>query len=278
MNKHFTIAIDGPAGAGKSTVAKAVAARLGAIYLDTGAMYRAVGLYMLRNGVAPKDSETVSARAHEAKVDIRYVDGSQHVYLCGEDVSTAIRENEVSAAASGVSAVPRVREILVARQQEIAKEQPVVMDGRDIGTKVLPDATLKIFLTASAEERARRRFEELKAIIDGVGSKDVGVCLDTCHISDGGYDLIGDLDGVLAEFDRVIGLDKLKALHLNDSKNPFQSHKDRHELLGEGNLGIATFEKIVNHPVLKKLPMILETPNELPGYAREIQLLRDLEK
>lgn len=122
------------------------------------------------------------------------------------------------------------------------------------------------------------KFEELKAIIDGVGSDDIGVCLDSCHVHDGGYDIVNDLDGVLAEFDRVIGLDKLKALHLNDSKNPFQSHKDRHELLGEGNLGIATFEKIVNHPVLKKLPMILETPNELPGYAREIQLLRDLEK
>ena len=163
MNKHFTIAIDGPAGAGKSSVAKEVAKELGAIYLDTGAMYRAVGLYMLRNGVDPKDSETVAARAHDAQVDIRYVDGSQHVYLCGEDVSLAIRENEVSAAASGVSAVPLVRRILVARQQEIAKEQPVVMDGRDIGTKVLPDATLKIFLTASAEERARRRFKELEA-------------------------------------------------------------------------------------------------------------------
>jgi len=163
MNKHFTIAIDGPAGAGKSSVAKAAAKELGAIYLDTGAMYRAVGLYMLRNGVDPKDSETVAARAHEAKVDIRYVDGSQHVYLLGEDVSEAIREHEVSAAASGVSAVPLVREILVARPQEIAKEQPVVMDGRDIGTKVLPDATLKIFLTASAEERARRRFRELEA-------------------------------------------------------------------------------------------------------------------
>ena len=163
MNKHFTIAIDGPAGAGKSSVAKEVAKELGAIYLDTGAMYRAVGLYMLRNGVDPKDSETVAARAHEAKVDIRYVDGSQHVYLLGEDVSAAIRENEVSAAASGVSAVPLVRQILVARQQEIAREQSVVMDGRDIGTKVLPDATLKIFLTASAEERARRRFRELEA-------------------------------------------------------------------------------------------------------------------
>ena len=122
------------------------------------------------------------------------------------------------------------------------------------------------------------KFEELKAIIDGVGSEHIGVCLDSCHVHDGGYDIVNDLDGVLAEFDRVIGLDRLKALHLNDSKNPFQSHKDRHELLGEGNLGMGTFEHIVNHPVLKTLPMILETPNELPGYAREIQMLRQLEK
>ena len=122
------------------------------------------------------------------------------------------------------------------------------------------------------------RFEELKDIIDGVGSDAVGVCLDTSHVHDGGYDVVNDLEGVLREFDRVIGLDKLKALHLNDSKNPFSSHKDRHELLGEGNLGVETFRAVVNHPVLKKLPMILETPNELPGYAREIQLLRDLEE
>ena len=94
---------------------------------------------------------------------------------------------------------------------------------------------------------------------------------------DGGYDIVNDLDGVLAEFDRVVGLDKLKALHLNDSKNPFGSHKDRHELLGQGNLGENTFKNIVNHPALKNLPMILETPNDLPGYAREIQLLRDLQ-
>lgn len=121
------------------------------------------------------------------------------------------------------------------------------------------------------------RFEELKAIIDGVGSDQVGVCLDTCHVHDAGYDIVNDLEGVLAEFDRVIGLDKLKALHLNDSKNPFGSHKDRHEVIGSGSLGVETFQTIVNHPVLKKLPMILETPNELPGYAREIQLLRNLE-
>ena len=121
------------------------------------------------------------------------------------------------------------------------------------------------------------RFEELKAILDAVGSPNVGVCLDTCHVYDGGYDIVGNLDGVLAEFERVIGLDKLKALHLNDSKNPFSSHKDRHELLGEGSLGLETFRAVVNHPALKDKPMILETPNELPGYAREIAVLRSLE-
>lgn len=120
-------------------------------------------------------------------------------------------------------------------------------------------------------------FQELKAIMDGVGSEQIGVCLDSCHVYDAGYDIVHDLDGVLVEFDRVIGLDKLKALHLNDSKNPFSSHKDRHECLGDGSLGVETFRAIVNHPALKKLPMILETPNELPGYAREIALLRELE-
>ena len=121
-------------------------------------------------------------------------------------------------------------------------------------------------------------FQELKDIMDGVGSDQIGVCLDSCHVHDAGYDIVKDLDGVLAEFDRIIGLDKLRALHLNDSKNPFGSHKDRHELLGDGNLGLDAFRKIVNHPVLKKLPMILETPNELPGYAREIALLRQMEE
>ena len=119
-------------------------------------------------------------------------------------------------------------------------------------------------------------FQQLKDIMDGVGRDDIGVCLDTCHVHDGGYDIVNDLDGVLAEFDRIIGLDRLKALHLNDSKNPFASHKDRHELLGEGSLGLETFRAIVHHPVLSKLPMILETPNELPGYAREIAVLRGL--
>lgn len=120
------------------------------------------------------------------------------------------------------------------------------------------------------------RFEELKAIIDAVGRDDLGVCLDTCHVYDGGYDIAADLDGVLTEFDRVIGLDRLKALHLNDSKNPMGSRKDRHECIGKGSLGLETFRKILSHPALKDKPMILETPNELPGYAAEIELLRNL--
>ena len=142
------------------------------------------------------------------------------------------------------------------------------------------DYPVKVLLETMAGKGSEigGRFEELKAILDAVGSDNVGVCLDTCHVYDGGYDIVHDLEGVLAEFDRVIGLDRLCALHLNDSKNPFASHKDRHELLGEGSLGLDTFRAIVNHPVLKDKPMILETPNELPGYAKEISILRSMEE
>ena len=164
-----------------------------------------------------------------------------------------------------------------------------VGQGTDTGISQICDALKKALapgypVTVLLETMAGKgsevggRFEELKAIMDGVGSNDIGVCLDTCHVSDAGYDIVGDLDGVLAEFDRVVGLDKLKALHLNDSKNPFGSHKDRHEVIGSGSLGVETFLQVVNHPVLKTLPMILETPQELPGYAKEIALLRSLEK
>ena len=119
------------------------------------------------------------------------------------------------------------------------------------------------------------RFEELRAIIDRAAMQEkLGVCLDTCHVSDAGYDIAGHLDAVLEEFDRVIGLSRLYALHLNDSKNPLASHKDRHERLGEGYLGMEAFYRIVEHPALRGLPMILETPNELPGYAAEIACLR----
>lgn len=168
----FAIAIDGPAGAGKSSVAKAVARALNATYLDTGAMYRAVGLYMMKSGVPLDMPSLIAARADDAHVDVRYENGVQHIDLNGEDVSSAIRENAVSAAASAVSAVPRVRELMVARQREIAAKTDVVMDGRDIGTRVLPAAPLKIFLTARAEVRAQRRYLEL----EGRGEK---VDLDT---------------------------------------------------------------------------------------------------
>jgi len=118
-------------------------------------------------------------------------------------------------------------------------------------------------------------FEELRGIIDRVELKDkIGVCFDTCHVWDGGYDIVNNLDGVLEEFDRVIGLDRLKAVHFNDSLNDCGSHKDRHACLGEGSLGISTFSQVINHPALQDKPMILETPNELPGYAKEIALLR----
>lgn len=143
---------------------------------------------------------------------------------------------------------------------------------------LLPDYPVTVLLETMAGKGSEvgGRFEELRAIIDAVGSPNLGVCLDTCHVYDGGYDIVGDLDGVLAEFDRVIGLDRLKALHLNDSKNPFGSHKDRHECIGAGSLGLDTFQAIVNHPLLRGKPMILETPNELPGYAAEIRLLQSL--
>ena len=121
------------------------------------------------------------------------------------------------------------------------------------------------------------RFEELRAIIDRTALHDrLGVCLDTCHVSDAGYDIAGDIDGVLTEFDRVIGLSRLKAVHINDSMNPVGAHKDRHARIGEGYLGEAAFGRIVNHPALRELPFILETPNDLAGYAREIARLREL--
>ena len=155
------IAIDGPAGAGKSTIAKRVAEELGFLYVDTGALYRAVGLFVLRNGKNPKDSKTVTALLDKAQVDLRHLDGTQHVFLNGEDVSDAIRTPEASMAASDVSAICSVRQFLFETQRSIAATRDVVMDGRDIGTVVLPDADVKIFLTASALVRADRRYREL---------------------------------------------------------------------------------------------------------------------
>ena len=142
-----------------------------------------------------------------------------------------------------------------------------------------PDFPVTVLLETMAGKGSEvgGRFEQLRDIITAVGSEHLGVCMDTCHVWDAGYDIVNDLEGVLAEFDRVVGLDKICALHLNDSKNPFGSHKDRHACIGEGYLGVETFRRIINHPALSKLPMILETPNELPGYQQEIAMLRSME-
>jgi deoxyribonuclease-4 len=142
-----------------------------------------------------------------------------------------------------------------------------------------PEQTTTVLLETMAGKGSEGggRFEELRAIIDRVMlSEKLGVCLDTCHVYDAGYDIAGDLDGMLAEFDRVLGLERLRAIHINDSKNPFGSHKDRHEKIGDGSLGVGALKAIINHPRLRRLPFYLETPNELDGYAAEIRLLRGL--
>ena len=157
----INIAIDGPAGAGKSTIAKTASKELGFIYVDTGALYRTVGLNALRLGKDTKSESEVVPTLQGLDVSLRFVDGEQRVVLGDEDVSTAIRQNEVSMAASNVSAIPKVREFLFDLQRDIAKNNNCIMDGRDIGTVVLPDAQIKIYLTASAEARADRRYKEL---------------------------------------------------------------------------------------------------------------------
>lgn len=170
MTKCRSIAIDGPSGAGKSTMAKRLAAELGYLYVDTGAIYRALGLFALSCGVSPGDAEEVKPLLPRAVITMNYgEDGLQHMYLGGEpgqggeDVTEAIRAHEVSDAASKISAIPEVRAYLLDMQRDMAKQRDVIMDGRDIGTVVLPEADVKIFLTASAEDRARRRYVELLA-------------------------------------------------------------------------------------------------------------------
>lgn len=147
------------------------------------------------------------------------------------------------------------------------------MDYEDLNTTVLLETM------AGKGTEVGRSFEELADIIERVERKDrIGVCLDTCHIYDGGYDIVNDLDGVLAEFDKVIGLERLKAIHLNDDKNPMGSQKDRHEKIGKGTIGLEAFERIINHPSLRDLPFYLETPNDLAGYKEEIEILKALRK
>ena len=167
------IAIDGPGGAGKSTVAKAVAAKLGIVYVDTGALYRTIGYYVRQKNIAPDSREGVAACLSEISINIVYQDGAQHVYLNGEDLGDKIRTPEMSMYASAVSAIPEVRAFLLDTQRDIAKKNSVIMDGRDIGTVILPEADVKIFLTASEECRAQRRYKELIARGQNVTLEDV---------------------------------------------------------------------------------------------------------
>lgn len=165
-----------------------------------------------------------------------------------------------------------------------------VKQGTEIGIELIaeqlnkvlyPEMTTTILLETMSGKGSEvgRSFEEIRAIIDKVTLSDkLGVCLDTCHVYDAGYDIVNDLDGVLAEFDRVIGLNLLKAIHINDSKNPYASHKDRHEKIGDGYIGKEAMERIINHPQLRDIPFFLETPNELDGYEKEIELLKGLYK
>ncbi len=161
MEKTISVAIDGPSGAGKSTIARILAKELGYLYVDTGALYRTVGYAVLQNGIDPKNTEAVEALLPQITVSMGYVDGEQRVFLNGVDVSAYIRTPEVSMAASTTSAMPPVRQFLFRLQQDTAQKNDVIMDGRDIGTVVLPFASVKIFLTASAEDRAQRRYLEL---------------------------------------------------------------------------------------------------------------------
>lgn len=163
IHMSFNVAIDGPAGAGKSTIAKAVAGELGLIYVDTGAMYRAMALYMLRGGVDPQDADRVVKECEKADITLRYENGVQIVLLNGENVNAFLRTEEVGNATSVISAIPHVRENIVELQKRLAEENDCIMDGRDIGTCVLPGAQLKIYLTADSAVRAKRRYDELTA-------------------------------------------------------------------------------------------------------------------
>lgn len=173
MKKHIQIAIDGPGGAGKSTVSKAIAARLGIVYVDTGALYRTVGYYVRSQNTDPKDRDAVAALLPYINIEVKYENGTQTVFLNGENLGDKIRTPEMSMYASAVSAIPAVRAFLLDTQKDIAARNSVIMDGRDIGTVILPDADLKIYLTASAECRAKRRYDELVAKGQSVTLEDV---------------------------------------------------------------------------------------------------------
>lgn len=181
----ISVAIDGPSGAGKSTIARRAAQMLSFIYVDTGALYRTVGLYMAEHGVADtKNAEAVAAKLCEVSVDLRFIDGEQRVFLNGEDVSGRIRTPQMAMHASNVSAIPAVRAFLLDMQRDLAKKNNVIMDGRDIGTVVLPDAEVKIFLTASVEARAKRRLLEHEARGEEISFEELVKAIETRDYND----------------------------------------------------------------------------------------------
>lgn len=208
----LTIALDGPVGAGKSSVAEAAAQRLGILHLDTGAMYRAVGLHALEAGISLSDEEAVTALAHSAQIAVRYENGTQRTLVDGQDVTDRLRTPEVSMAASTVARYTGVRQAMVSLQRRLASEQPMLVDGRDIGSRVLPNATLKVYLTASAEERARRRhlelaakglpdtYEQVLAELKARDEQDMNRAVDPLRVAEGAR----VLDSTNMNFDQVV--------------------------------------------------------------------------
>lgn len=232
MTKHINIAIDGPGGAGKSTISKAVARKLGIIYVDTGALYRAVGYYARENGLSLEDvkvSERITPLLPEISIEIKYVDGAQHVILNGEDLGDKIRQPDISMYASAVSSVPSVRAFLLEAQKELARKNSVIMDGRDIGTVILPDADVKIFLTASNEARAERRYNELLAkgvevkyedVLNEMNERDhadstraaapLKAADDAILFDNSGYEFEGSVERVLAIIEERTGVKRIE--------------------------------------------------------------------
>ncbi len=232
MTKHINIAIDGPGGAGKSTISKAVARKLGIIYVDTGALYRTVGYYARENGLSLEDvkvSERITPLLPEISIEIKYVDGAQHVILNGEDLGDKIRQPDISMYASAVSSVPSVRAFLLEAQKELARKNSVIMDGRDIGTVILPDADVKIFLTASNEARATRRYNELIAkgvevkyedVLNEMNERDhadstraaapLKAADDAILFDNSGYEFEGSVERVLAIIEERTGVKRIE--------------------------------------------------------------------
>ena len=230
-----------------------------------------------------KDVESLKAFAKENGIHVILAHAPYTLNACSADEST--REFAKNTFADDLKRMEYVPGNLYNFHPGSHVKQGVEI-GIDYITQMLnevlkPEQTTKVLLETMAGKGSEigRSFEELRAIIDRVELNDhLGVCLDTCHVYDAGYDIVNDLDGVLKQFDEIIGIDRLYAIHINDSKNPFESHKDRHEKIGEGSIGTEAFERIINHPMLADKPFFLETPNELDGYAKEIALLKSLRR